>query len=572
MKKTLITLLIFAVVLAVLLGAAYLAERYVGAGETAEPEPTAAPAIANALNETGAVTITLSGTEAHISGVGATAADGVVTIVYPGTYRVTGALTEGQLLVNCGDYDGAVYIILDGADISCSDGPALYVAQADETVIVLAEGTESILRDGADYTIQEGQSQQAGAAIYSADELVIQGDGSLTVIGRTADGIRSKDGLTIEAGSLSVTAADDGIQGSDHVTVTGGAVTVLSGGDGVHTTEGDVTISGGSLTVTSGGDGIDAAAQVCVTGGMLDITAGSGPENYAAIALADASAKGMKGAEVLIADGTVTISAADDGLHGDAVTVTGGTVTIATGDDALRADGTVTVTGGIVTVTESYEALEGAEAVLSGGTLTLAADTNGMDIGTGGLKISGGSVALTAARPVTVDGEVLLVAGEVYLTATGEEAPMEFGSIVVTGATLAVFANVDDAVFQEGGTVPGSLLFTLPAAAEAGTTLTLADAAGRELLALTTEESCISVLIASGALAQGQSYTLTAGDTSLTGTLSADCTVVSYEAAYAAASGEMWVGGAMDASMEMGASREMGASGEMPAGGAPAAR
>ncbi|MCD7845632.1 MAG: carbohydrate-binding domain-containing protein [Oscillospiraceae bacterium] len=553
MKKTLTTLLIFAVVLAALLGAAYLAERQ--EGTTSAAAPTEEPVIANALNEAGAVSITLSGTEAHISGVGAAVSDGVVTIAYPGTYRVSGQLTEGQLLVNCGDYDGAVYIILDGAEISCSTGPALYVAQADETVIVLAAGTENTLRDGTDYIIQETQAQQSGAAVYSADEVIIQGEGALTVIGQCADGIRSKDGLTVEGGTLSVAAADDGLQGSDHVTVTGGTITIISGGDGIHTTEGAVTVSGGSLVISSGGDGIDAAAQAYVIGGTLDITAGSGPENYAAIALADESAKGLKGTEVLISDGTVSVSAADDGLHGENVTVSGGTVTIATGDDALRADGTVALTGGAVTVTESYEALEGAEVLLSGGTLTLAAETNGMDIGTGGLTVSGGTLTLAASRPLTVDGDVILSGGVLLLTATGEKAPLEFADITLTGATLAVFASVDAETFQEGGTVPGSLLYTLPAAVEAGTALNLSDAAGRVLFTLTTEASCASVLIASGALAQGQSYTLTAGETTLTGSLGADCTVVAYEAP-AAAMENMNPSGEMRASGEMGASAE----------------
>ncbi|MCD8088990.1 MAG: carbohydrate-binding domain-containing protein [Oscillospiraceae bacterium] len=563
MKKTLTTVLIFAVVLAVLLGAAYLAERFTASTDTeAEAEPTAVPVIANAFNEEGAVTISLSGTEAHISGVGATASEGVVTIVYPGTYRITGQMTDGQLLVNCEDYNGAVYIILDGADIACSTGPALYVAQADETVIVLAEGTENTLQDGTDYTIQEGQTQQSGAALYSADEIVIQGEGALTVIGQAADGIRSKDGLTIEAGSLSVTAADDGIQGSDHVTITGGTVTVASGGDGIHTTEGSVMVSGGSLIIASGGDGVDAAAEVSVAGGTLDITAGSGPENYAAIALADKSAKGLKGTEILISDGTVTISAADDGLHGDNVTVSGGAVTIATGDDALRADGMITVTEGVITVTESYEAMEGAEAVLSGGALSMAAETNGMDIGTGGLTVSGGSIALTASRPLTVDGEVLLSGGTLVLTATGEKAPLEFESIAVTGATLTVFANVDADVFQESGAVPGSMLFILPTAVEAGTAMTFADIRDTELFTLTPDASCSAVLIASGALAQGQSYTLTVGEISLTGTLNADCIVVTYEAAYAA-NAETGASGEMGASREMDASGEMGASDEM---------
>lgn len=61
----------------------------------------------------------------------------VITITEPGTYRVSGSISAGQISVDLGeesreDETAVVNLILDGADITCSVAPAIVVYHAYE--------------------------------------------------------------------------------------------------------------------------------------------------------------------------------------------------------------------------------------------------------------------------------------------------------------------------------------------------------------------------------------------------------------------------------------------------------
>ena len=60
----------------------------------------------------------------------------MVTITSEGTYVVSGTLDNGQIIVNAGD-DDKVYLILNGADITCHTSAPVYVQNADKTTITL---------------------------------------------------------------------------------------------------------------------------------------------------------------------------------------------------------------------------------------------------------------------------------------------------------------------------------------------------------------------------------------------------------------------------------------------------
>ena len=338
MKKTLIAVLIFALILAALLGISALAERLRPAEETdiEEPAPTER-VITNPMTPDNATVIELRENTASVRGVGAEYAGGVLTIGYPGTYRLSGTLDTG-VVVDTGDFHGGVYLILDGVSITNDDGPALHVKQADLTVLYLSVGAENQLRDGSGYTVQEGTEVKTGAGIYCADDLRIEGEGSLTVVGEAADGIRSKDGLRIEGGSVTVFCADDGLQASDYAEILGGKVTVYSTGDGVNVRDGYFALEAGTVNITSVGDGVSALTEADITGGTLNIRAGGGSENYAEIALEDRSAKGVKADNVTITGGVLGFDTADDAIHArKAASLSGDAeVTILSGDDAVR--------------------------------------------------------------------------------------------------------------------------------------------------------------------------------------------------------------------------------------------
>ena len=57
---------------------------------------------------------------------GVTYADGRITITQPGDYLISGTLNDGCIYIAAGDEDD-VRLILNGATISASDGPAIMV-------------------------------------------------------------------------------------------------------------------------------------------------------------------------------------------------------------------------------------------------------------------------------------------------------------------------------------------------------------------------------------------------------------------------------------------------------------
>lgn len=124
------------------------------------------------------------------------------------------------------------------------------------------------MSDAAEYP----QDIEANAALFSAGDLSITGVGTLNVQGAYEDAIASKDGLIIDSGTISVTAADDGIRGKDYVVVTSGEVSVTAGGDGLTAnndtddTRGFVVVNGGTITVAARRDGISAETDLLVTG------------------------------------------------------------------------------------------------------------------------------------------------------------------------------------------------------------------------------------------------------------------------------------------------------------------
>lgn len=531
MNKTVRITLIFVAVLAVLLGLAALVEHAVGGRSV--PDADEAPAKAevyNEYNESGAAVISLMGDTAQVQGLGAQVKGNVVTIKYPGTYRVEGALA-GQLAVDLGEYTGAVYILMNGASITCADGPALYVIQSDRTTVRLAEGTQNALTDGESYTIFSNGEYHTGAALYSSDDLVIDGAGSLTVNGSSADGIRVKDSLSIEGGSLNITGADDGIQVNDGVEISDGSLLIGSGGDGISVTRGGMTVSGGYLWVNSSGDALSAATALSITGGSVNVTACGGSLMYPYVALNDLSAKGLKAATVTISGGIIDLDTADDAIHaaGD-VAISGGSFTLASGDDAIHADNLLDIRNVAVDVTACYEGLEANEIRLGNIWIRIYAENNGVDAGEEGFVMDDGILILDAPRAIGSQGALAVNGGTVTVTSDGTDSPLSFTSATVAGGFSAYIASSNAPTILANGEIPYSLLFVLPTDVASGTTVTLWSPAGEALYTHETTGFGGSFLYAGSPLAAGQTYTLTAGDYTYAATLTDGCTVTPEEA------------------------------------------
>lgn len=271
---------------------------------------------------TAATTITLSGDTATVSGSGAYANGGSVTIASAGYYDVTGTLTDGSLMVDAGK-NAKVFLRLNGVTITCSDDAAIRVDQADKVFLTLAEGTENTVTSGENYS-EAALADKTDGAIFAHDDLTINGSGSLTVTAAYKHGIAANDSLRITGGKITVTAPADTVHVNDSLHITGAAITLSAGDDAIRS-DTAIAILGGSITVNTCCEGIEAP-------------------------------------EILIEDGAVTVTSTDDGINAcgtqtsdgslPGVTINGGTVTLLnpSGRDAdgIDSNGNIDINGGLV--------------------------------------------------------------------------------------------------------------------------------------------------------------------------------------------------------------------------------
>ena len=242
------------------------------------------------------------------------ATEGITRITEGGTYTFTGTVEQGQIIVDAPEEN--VTLVLNNFEITNAEDAPIVVLNAKNVYIELADGSTNSITDAREAkeeseeetvdTETEDTEEDYTAAIYSKDDLVITGTGSLTVKAGYKDGITSKDDLELESGNITVEAVDDGIVGKDSVVVTEASVTVTAGDDGVKSTndeeedKGYIQIDGNSVTIDAQDKGIDATKTVTINGGEIDIKAGD---------------EGIEGLDVVINDGDINIDAGDDGIN-----------------------------------------------------------------------------------------------------------------------------------------------------------------------------------------------------------------------------------------------------------------
>ncbi|TFH51188.1 carbohydrate-binding domain-containing protein [Actinomyces viscosus] len=446
---------------------------------------------AGTTDTSSATTITLSGSSASVGGSSSSNVKvdgGTVTINSGGTYVISGELTDGRIVVNAPDAD--VRLVLNGASITSSDGPAIDIQDAGNAIVVLAKDSKNTLTDGATYA----SGQEATAALFSSDTLTVTGAGSLDVTGSYKDGISSKNGLII-AGSttINVKAADDGLRGKDYLVVESGTLTVEAGGDGLKSSEGNdetkgfVSLGKASITLTSSDDAISAITDVTVKDTTLTITAGGGQANATIEeeappgqeSTADSTTPSPKGINAGVSytqdSGTVTINAADEGLQAPFINVGGGELSIAAGDDGINAS-------------NGDHVIEGHEN----------ADTESDDGSV--LTISGGEVEVSYASSDGIDSN-----GSAYVKG---------GIVVVSGEA----GNMDGSVDANGETQLVGL--TGSPSVTAGDTLTVTDSSGSQVASVKVDFTAAAITVLG--LTEGQEYTVaTSSGGSATGTASA---------------------------------------------------
>ena len=502
------------------------------------------------------VAIKLQGSSISASGAGVTVQGNKANITAPGTYSLSGSLSDGQIIVNSTG-KGTVRLILSGVDLRSSTSAPIYVMSADKTVIVLADNTRNSVSDAKTYT-PPANEDEANAAIYSKGDLTILGNGALSVEGNFNDGIASKDGLIIASGNLTVRAVDDGIRGKDYLIVKNGTLAVTAQGNGLKSdnaedpVKGSISIANGTLNITAGRDAIQAHTDVLITNGKFNLVTGGGSN---ARIDANTSAKGIKAIAIAQIDGgTFTIDSADDAMHSNnGVLINGGSFTIATGDDAVHGDATVKINNGNLNITKSYEGIESAVITINGGEIRVVSSDDGVN-GAGGKDGSGitpgpGFGGGPGGRPgqggfATASKYFLYINGGYLVVNSGGDGVDINGSIEMMNGTVIVHGPVErmnsavdyDAAFKMTGgflvavgssgmaqapddtSTQYALLLNLTASQRAGTQVQIRSADGKDILTFTPTKEFQSIVFSSPALAKGATYDVYLGGSS-TGTV-----------------------------------------------------
>ncbi len=365
------------------------------------------------------VKIVLKGDAAEVRGGGAKAEGSTVTVAAVGEYRVSGTLDNGQIVVDTGEDKVDVTLILDGAQITNLSGPAIWVRQAKNVHVTLAAGSENLLVSGTEADLSGVDDTRSGAALFSEDDLMLEGEGRLTVRGYLNNGITCKDDLKIKGGQIDVLAANNGVRASESIEVRGGEIAVRAGNDGLKTSSADkegkgyIEISGGLVSVSSAGDAIDAVTELRVIGGEIRTETRQD-------LLGESSRKGLK-ADLLI-------------------DISGGTLNVRADEDGLRSGGDLRMSGGEATIVASTGLQSGV-----------------VGSGVGDIQLSGGRLVISAAKQA-LKAEGGIYANNELLALCGSDKQAQPRE----GGQAWLLAAVDGSMGDEVRVGSGSESFTAP--------------------------------------------------------------------------------------------------------------
>ncbi len=506
--------------------------------------------------------ITLQGETASTDSANVKVEGSTVTVTGEGVYALSGTL-KGMVLVSC-PKDEKVQLVLSGVSIENPTGAAIYVLQADKVFITLADGTQNALSNSGTFTPMDGNN--IDAALFSKEDLTLNGSGKLTVLSPAGHGIVSKDDLRITGGDYTITVSGHGMTGKDAVKIAGGAFLMTTGKDGIHaendedTSLGYVYISDGIFDLTSALDGISAGGFMQLDGGSYTILSGGGsqygedhPDDFGGMGgrpgmgssgsstTSTESKKGLKAAgSMLISGGTFHLNAADDAVHSNGhLSVSGGSFTIATGDDGFHADESLSISAGTIRISESYEGLEGLSITVSGGDINLKASDDGLNAaggndqsgfqgkpgrpGMGGdhfgsssdsyIVISGGNLFVDAdSDGIDSNGNLTVFGGYTVVEGptSGGNGPLDYGgSGSISGGTVLITGSSQMAQNLASTGTQGVLGISFGGNVSAGTAVTITDSKGKEVISASPAKKYACIVVSCPEMVKGQTYTIT---------------------------------------------------------------
>ncbi len=485
----------------------------------------------------GTISIVYSSDGATVSGdeLGIVSVDGNdVTVINTSescfTYELSGTASDGFFKLYS---DAKQTISLKNLSLTNPDGAAIS-NQSHKYTSVIVSGTNSLADGGVNSSgayNDESSDEDMKAAFFSEGQLIFSGDGSLTVTAVGKAGITSDDYIRItENPTITVSSkSGHGIRGKEKVLVEGGTVGVSVAGTGKKgiSTDGNFYQSAGSVTISStsaagtvdneltGAAGIRADTAFAIEGGSLEITVsgtgakgincdGDGHFNGGTVKVTATGSNYGSGGSQRPGWGSSSDSdtKAAKGIKFDGSLYFGGAdvTASASSHEAIEAKGSISISAGSVSATSSDDAINsGSDMTITGGKIyAFSSGNDGLDAN-GNMYVKGGYVyAVGSGSP------------EVALDANSEGGY----KLYISGGSLIAFGGI-----ESGSSITQPVINVTSWTANASYSLCNTD--GEELLGFTAPAKGGSGIVLSHPdLVSGSSYTLKSGSTSSTVTAS----------------------------------------------------
>ena len=117
--------------------------------------------------------------------------ENTVTIKEEGTYVLSGALSDGMVVIVEAEDTDKIQLVFNDVSISSSQSAALYIKSADKVFVTTVSGTENNLEHNGTYTAID--ENNIDAAVFSKSDLTLNGEENLYShsSGRTWDCIKT---------------------------------------------------------------------------------------------------------------------------------------------------------------------------------------------------------------------------------------------------------------------------------------------------------------------------------------------------------------------------------------------
>lgn len=493
------------------------------------------------------------------------------TIAAEGKYYLQGTYSAISITAS---KNSTVYVFLDGANISSSEGIAFgSVNKITLYLVLLNNSVNTISNDFLDTN-----------AFHIKGDVHIQGSGTLNVTSAQKNGLKASKDLFITGSgvTLNVTGANHGIS-SRSITVNESTINITAQKDGIQTEvdsdvqaytqeQGFAYFVNAKVTADTYGDGIQANTFVYISGGTYNLTthgefvpyssenmttyeletddfkyvkSGSTYKRVATDEIRNLSSsyyaltnsvKGIKVSEIeynsaAVTTGdyaiyiahlaNITVNSTDDCIHtnyGD-TTIDSSNLTLDTFDDGVHADYDLVVNNASIVINSSYEGLEGANVTVNG------ANTN--------IVTNSGDDGINAASDLSSDNTITINDGylRVYASGDGIDANtalyLKGGVVIVEGPGSGNGSLDAERIYFQGGVVfacstsgmresmtasQNTFLYQGSTMA-AGSKISIVDSGDNALFSYTLKQSCNQIIFSHSGLVLKSTYRIVNGST-----------------------------------------------------------